>query len=83
MKKMTIRTTMKMRWNTEECMQEGDCMMEERKLKSTLNSKRVLESLWLRYYNAVLFEKGVITESTFKRMEREILNRPSAGKKSG
>ena len=61
--------------------------MEERnywKEDTTLSSKdrRVVEELWLQYFNAVLFEKGVITEETYKRMQREILNRPAAKRKS-
>lgn len=45
-------------------------------------SRKKLENLWLRYYNAVLLEKGLITEDMFRKIEREILNRPTAPKKA-
>lgn len=43
----------------------------------------VLENLWLEYFNSVLLKKGVISEAIYKRMQREIWNRPVAKRKSG
>lgn len=59
-------------------------MIDERKSccnKSRSSSKDVMEVLWLRYYNAVLLEKGLITNEMYKRIEREILNRPASRKR--
>ena len=42
----------------------------------------VVETLWLQYFNAALLAKGVITEETHKRMQREILNRPGVRNKN-
>ena len=45
--------------------------------KAPAKSEKVMETLWLRYYNSVLLEKGLISEELFRKIEREILNRPS------
>ena len=47
----------------------------------TNKDRVVVETLWLQYFNAVLLAKGVITEETHKRMQREILNRPGGRNK--
>jgi hypothetical protein len=38
--------------------------------------KMVAEELWLNYFNRVLFERGIITESERNRMTTLIANRP-------
>ena len=40
--------------------------------------KAVAEELWLNYFNRVLFEQGMITESERNRMTTLIANRSSA-----
>lgn len=38
--------------------------------------KMVAEELWLNYFNRVLYEQGIITESERNRMTTLIANRP-------
>ena len=61
------------------CMEDRNCCNAV-----TLSNKdrMVLETLWLQYFNSVLLEKGVITEEVSKGMQREILNRSAAKRKS-
>jgi hypothetical protein len=72
-----------MRRKIEYCGEKEDIVMVERKVNGTVKPEKVMENLWLRYFNSVLLKKGVITEAAYKRMEREILNRSASGKKTG
>ena len=49
--------------------------------KLTIEQRRkvLAEELWLQYFNRVLFEKGLITESERNHMMHLIANRSSAG----
>lgn len=37
--------------------------------------QNVVETLWLNYFNATLYEQGLITEREYQEMNRWILNR--------
>ena len=81
---LKIRQTMirmTMRRKIEYCGERENIVMGERKVNGTVKPEKVMENLWLRYFNSVLLKKGVITEAAYKRMEREILNRSASGKK--
>ncbi len=49
--------------------------MAEKKMTITEEKKLIGEELWLRYYNRVLFEKGLITEQERNRMITKINER--------
>ena len=65
-------------------MKENKIMSERKACCSnhSPDSKKNMEILWLRYYNAVLLEKGLITEDMFRKLERQILNRPAGVSKT-
>ncbi len=49
--------------------------MAEKKMTIAEEKKLIGEELWLRYYNRVLFEKGLITEQERNRMITKINER--------
>lgn len=40
-----------------------------------MKEKQVSESLWLKYFNNYLFEKGIITEREYAQMTEKIAQR--------
>ena len=49
--------------------------MAEKKMTIAEEKKLIGEELWLRYYNRILFEKGLITEQERNRMITKINER--------
>ena len=49
--------------------------MVEKKMTIAEEKKLIGEELWLRYYNRILFEKGLITEQERNRMITKINER--------
>ena len=41
----------------------------------TPEQEGVVRGIWLNYYNNVLFEKGIITEREYRRMQAQIATR--------
>ena len=60
----------------------GGRMTENHSTKNEANEaakRNVVEKMWLNYYNNVLFEKGLITETQHRKMKLSISSRkPSA-----
>jgi len=60
----------------------GGRMTENHSTKNEANEaakRNVVEKMWLNYYNNVLFEKGLITETQHRKMKVSISSRkPSA-----
>ena len=51
----------------------------ERNSASEAEKQNVVEKMWLNYYNNVLLEKGLITETQHRKMKLSISSRkPSA-----
>ncbi|MBR4206446.1 MAG: hypothetical protein IKQ92_13320 [Clostridia bacterium] len=46
--------------------------MAEKKLSAAEQKKLIGEELWLRYFNRILFENGLITEQERSRMSAKI-----------
>jgi hypothetical protein len=53
-------------------------MTDNKKSNSTMTERRVIEGLWLTYYNDTLFAKGVITEAAHNKMRLRIKSRADA-----
>ena len=61
-------------------------IMEEKNVyKQSSSPVKEAELLWLRYYNSVLLEKGLISEELYKQIERKIIARSASSnrKKNG
>ena len=50
--------------------------MEEKNVYKKSSSPKEAEVLWLRYYNSVLLDKGLISDELYKQIERKLLSRP-------
>lgn len=46
----------------------------------TTNKNQTAETIWLLYYNQILFERGIISESERNRMKNKIESRTSPTK---
>ena len=53
-------------------------MANEKELSLNQRKKELAEQIWLNYFNHVLFEKGIITETTRNKMNLLISGRKSS-----
>ena len=60
------------RWEYLQQKKEGDSISTQRKPAPEQAKKELAEQLWLSYYNQVLFEAGLITETERNRMKNKI-----------
>ena len=60
------------RWEYLQQKKEVDSISTQRKPAPEQAKKELAEQLWLSYYNQVLFEAGLITETERNRMKNKI-----------
>ena len=58
---------------------ENNCVRNE---KNEAAKRNVVEKMWLHYYNDELLEKGLITESQYRKMKAMINSRKSSPAKA-
>lgn len=49
-------------------------------MKKSNSKQAIAESTWLNYFNQILYEQGIITESQRNKLSLKIDNRPPSAK---